>query len=307
MTQTLELLTRRAETMESIRGVVRSMKTMSAVNAAPYEQAAHAIEAYRATVLDGFHAFVAAQGPLPPVADNANASERVTIAFGSDHGLCGNYNELLADEVLRGLGGDTPARVICIGAQMGDALAGQGVTSDAALLPPANVDGLGRLAGRLITLLDRIRRAQGDAGMTVSLVFMQRAEHGRQAPVTRRLLPLDPAMTEAMARRPWVSRSLPAFSLPPDRILAALVRSFLFAEIYGAAAEALLTENAARLARMQQAERAIDDRREELVGEMRQVRQSEITIELLDVIIGFEALKPRRRKPHDNDSSRTEP
>ncbi|WP_180899863.1 F0F1 ATP synthase subunit gamma [Martelella soudanensis] len=300
MTQTLERLTRRAETMRSIRGIVRTMKTVSAINAAPYEQAARAIEAYRATVLDGLHAFIAAHGALPPVPDVAG--ERITIAFGSDHGLCGNYNEVLAGEVLRG--DDAPARVICIGAQMEDALAGQGIASDAALLPPANVDGLGRLAGRLITLLDDIRGAKGDAGITVSLVFMQRVEHGRQAPVTRRLLPLDPAMTGALADRPWASRSLPSFSLPPGRMLAALVRSFLFTELYLAAAEALVTENAARLARMQQAERAIDDRREELAGEMRQLRQSEITTELLDVITGFEALKSHRTKRHDDDDSR---
>lgn len=299
MTQTLERLTRRADTMRSIRGIVRTMKTVSAINAAPYEQAARAIEAYRATVLDGLHAFIAAQGPLPPVKDVAG--DRITIAFGSDHGLCGNYNEMLAEEVLRG--GDAPARVICIGAQMEDALAGQGIASDPALLPPANVDGLGRLAGRLITLLDDIRGARGDAGITASLVFMQRAEHGRQAPVTRRLLPLDPAMTGALAARPWASRSLPTFSLPPGRMLAALVRSFLFTELYLAAAEALVTENAARLARMQQAERAIDDRREELAGEMRQLRQSEITTELLDVIIGFEALKSHRTKRRDDQDS----
>lgn len=304
MTQTLERLRRRTDTMSSIRGIVRTMKTMSAINAAPYEQAARAIGAYHATALDGLHAFIAAHGALPAVSDADDP--RITIAFGSDHGLCGNYNEVLADEVLRGTG-DTPARVICIGAQMDDALAGQGIASETVLLPPANVDGLGRLAGRLITVLDDIRGAQGAAGMTVSLVFMRRAEHGRQAPMTRRLLPLDPGMTGALAQRPWASRSLPDFSVPPGRLLAALVRSFLFAELYGAAAEALVTENAARLARMQQAERAIDDRRAELAGEMRQMRQSEITTELLDVIIGFEALKTQPARRQDDDDTRTEP
>jgi F-type H+-transporting ATPase subunit gamma len=73
--------------------------------------------------------------------------------------------------------------------------------------------------------------------------------------------------------------------------LAALIRSYLFAEIFRAAAEAMVTENAARLARMQQAERSVDEQLEALTAEMRSVRQTEITTELLDVIIGFEALK----------------
>ncbi len=292
MAQTLELLTRRTGTMQSIRGIVRTMKTISAINALPYEQAAEAMEAYRDTVLTGLHAFVQRNGPLP-IADDEDAP-LVIIAFGSDHGLCGNYNELVADEVTRACVPN--AQIICVGAQTEDALSGHGLSPKATLLPPATTDGLGRLAGQLITLLDDVRLASPAGNISVSLVFMQRGAHGLQGPVSQRLLPLDPEMTRALAKRPWVSRSLPQFRLPPDRLLAALIRNYLFAEIFNAAAEALVTENAARLARMMQAEQSIDERLEELTSDMRQVRQSEITTELLDVIIGFEALNARNKK-----------
>jgi F-type H+-transporting ATPase subunit gamma len=61
--------------------------------------------------------------------------------------------------------------------------------------------------------------------------------------------------------------------------------------VFRAAAEAMATENAARLALMQQAERAIDERLSELLFATRSARQSDVTNELLDVIAGFEALK----------------
>lgn len=296
MAQTLERLTGRTETMRGIRSIVRTMKTMSAINALPYEQAADAIEAYRETAILGFRAFVRSHGPLPR--DAATAGQPVVIAFGSDHGLCGNYNELVAQQVDRTRRTDVETTVICVGAQMEDALAGLGIVPATTLLPPANADGLGRLAGRLIALLDEIRAAQPDGQINVTLVFTQRAEHGQQSPVSRRLLPLDPELTDGFARQPWRSRSLPRFTLAPEQLLAVLIRSFLFAEIFRAAAEAMVTENAARLARMQQAERSVDERLEELTAEMRSVRQSEITTELLDVIIGFEAIKGRHlRKP----------
>ena len=48
MSQTLEQLSRKNDTLTSIRGIVRTMKTLSAINAAPYEQAAQAIEEYQA-------------------------------------------------------------------------------------------------------------------------------------------------------------------------------------------------------------------------------------------------------------------
>ena len=63
--------------------------------------------------------------------------------------------------------------------------------------------------------------------------------------------------------------------------------------MFRAAADALVTENAARLALMQQAEHTVDDRLAELLAETRAFRQNEITTELLDVIVGFEALKKR--------------
>ena len=64
--------------------------------------------------------------------------------------------------------------------------------------------------------------------------------------------------------------------------------------MFRASADALVTENAARLALMQQAEHTVDDRLAELLSETRSVRQNEITTELLDVIVGFEALKKRK-------------
>lgn len=294
MAQTLELLTRRTETLRSIRGIVRTMKTMSAINARPYEQAAQAIEAYHDTVLDGLHAFLHRTGALPPVAQPD--AMPVIIAFGSDLGLCGNYNEILATETARAMTLLPASRVICIGVQMEDALTGLGMVPLATLLPPATADGLGRLAGDLIARIDAIRRDDISAAISVTLVFMRRAEHGQQSPIAQQLLPLDPELISALAARPWNSRSLPHFSLPPDALLSALVRNFLFAGLFRAAAEALVTENAARLARMQQAEQSVEDRLEELICDTRSVRQSEITTEILDVIIGFEALKDRDRR-----------
>lgn len=297
MAQTLERLTGRTDTLRSIRSIVRTMKTMSAINALPYEQAAQAIEAYRDTILMGFHAFVQRHGALP--LDPEPAGAPIVIAFGSDHGLCGNYNETVALEVERAARGGPDTSVICVGAQMEDALFGLGIVPETTLLPPANADGLGRLSSRLIALLDRMRGTGGTGGtgeIAVTLVFTQRADHGRQELACEPLLPLDPQMIAGLARTPWTSRSLPHFNLPPDQLLAALIRNYLFAKIFRAAAEAMVTENAARLARMQQAERSVDDQLDALMAETRAVRQSEITTELLDVIIGFEALKRRRER-----------
>jgi F-type H+-transporting ATPase subunit gamma len=53
----------------------------------------------------------------------------------------------------------------------------------------------------------------------------------------------------------------------------------------------LASENAARLAAMQAAEKNIEERLTVLNAEYRQQRQNVITGELLDIVSGFEALK----------------
>lgn len=290
MAQTLETLSRRTETLSSIRSIVHTMKTMSAINAVPYEHAARSIESYHQTVLSGIRAFVAKTGPIsvPAVAQ----AERLLVVFGSDHGLCGNYNEVLAEsarsEALK-MGGH--ARVLCVGARMSDALADQGVRPESTFLPPASADGIGRLASDIVTRLDEIGGGDVHNRIAVTLVFTRRAEKGQRESEVSQMLPLASTLLSEPAKSGWQSRSLPDYTMQPTPLLAALLRNHIFASVFRASAEAMVTENAARLALMQQAEQAVDDRLEEVGGQFRLVRQDEITNELMDIIVGFEALK----------------
>lgn len=294
MTQSLEALSRRTASMQGIRSIVHTMKTLSVINSAPYDHAAQAIEAYHETVLSGLHAMLSQVGPLEATA--SAPVERILIVFGSDHGLCGNYNQALASHVVAQLGEATQhITVLCVGAQIADALQDEGIKPKETFFPPASVDGIGRLANLLTQHLDMLRQGHGDSDIAVSLAYFMRDGAKGQRPEIAALLPLDPALVHEMQSKPWISRSLPMFTMTQHALFAALIRGHLFASMFRAAAEALVTENAARLALMQQAEQSVDDRLEALKSETRSVRQSEITTELLDVIIGFEALKKNRR------------
>lgn len=291
MTQTLEVLSRRTTTLQSIRSVVRTMKTISAVNEAPYERAAASIEAYHATILQGLQIFAQSNHGFDAPAPDPCAP-RIALIFGSDHGLCGGYNEAVAAAALDRITSDD-WHILAVGAKMDAALTGLDLRSVEVFTPPASADGIGRLAGEILVALDNFRHNARHGEIDVTMVHMERSGHGLQAPAISSLLPLAPGFLAGLAKRPWQSRSLPVFTMQRDAVFAALIRNHLFACVFRAAAEAMAIENAARLARMQQAERAIEDQYEELLLATRMARQSEITNELLDVIVGFEALKQR--------------
>jgi F-type H+-transporting ATPase subunit gamma len=290
MTQTLETLSRLTATLTSIRGIVHTMKTMSAINSVPYEHAARSADSYHQTVLSGLRAFVARAGPISM--PTAVPAERILVVFGSDHGLCGNYNNLLAARVrAEASEAEGGTRVLCVGARMNDALSDQRLTPDVTFLPPASADGIGRLASDIVTQLDEIGGRDAHSRIAVTLAFTQRAGAGQWEPAVTPLLPLVPSLLSDHGQVGWQSRSLPDYTMQVTPLFAALLRNHIFASVFRASAEAMVTENAARLALMQQAEQAVDERLEKVGGQFRLVRQDEITNELMDIIIGFEALK----------------
>lgn len=286
MAQTLEYLSRKNDTLSSIRSIVHTMKTLSAINAAPYEQAAQSIELYQQTLLQGLAAFVHRTGGVSLLTEAVQPNLRLLVVFGSDHGLCGNYNELLANKVAEYTQAQPILKqhILCIGSRMANALLELGFTPDVVLMPPASADGVGRLAGDIVTRIERLASGQPLAHLAVTLVFTQRAEHGYQESVTTHLLPLDKALLQPQQR--WNSRSLPDYTMDAEALLASLIRNHVFASVFRASAEAMVTENATRLALMQQAEQSVDEQLEAVQQELSSVRQDEITTELMDIVIG---------------------
>ena len=180
MAQTLEHLSRKNDTLTSIRGIVHTMKTLSAINAAPYEQAAQSIESYHQTILQGLASFVYRTGGVSVLSEALQPNTQLLVVFGSDHGLCGNYNELLANKVVEYSEAMPMAKqhILCIGSRMGNALLEQDLSPDVVLMPPASADGVGRLAGDIVTRIERLGSGQALTNLAVTLVFTQRQEHG---------------------------------------------------------------------------------------------------------------------------------
>ena len=109
-------------------------------------------------------------------------------------------------------------------------------------------------------------------------------------PTMAHLLPLDMEWPQSLSQKPWESRSLPLFTMEWERLFLSFLREYFFVALYRAVVNSLASENASRLAAMQAAERSIEERLEELNSLYQRQRQNSITMELLDIVSGFEAL-----------------
>jgi len=288
--ETLEALSRRIATTEELGAIVRTMKSLSAVSIRQYEAAAAALHDYARTVDLALQALLR-ERPRIARAPRPAPGPAVVVVFGSDHGLCGRFNDDIARfacDRLRELdAAGARGRCLAVGARAQARLAALGEPVDAALVLPASVSGLTALAQAVLVQLDAWGGADGLA--RVLLVHQRRTPEGFAAPHVRQLLPLSPERLRNLAARPWPSRRLPVFTLDPRQLFSTVVRQHLWSVVYRAATESLASEHASRLVAMQAAERNIEEHLEEQRAEFRRRRQEAITGELLDVLTGFEA------------------
>lgn len=272
--ENFEQLKRQQATLNSLGSIVKTMKNLAAINAIPYEQAAKAIQAYQATVKQGFTILAYLQQYR--FQQPSLAQSELIIAFGSDHGLCGNYNQLVAEHVAHYQAQSTNAvSLVCLGVQLAKALDEFNIQPLKTLMPAASAEGLSRLAGALAQEIETLSLPK------VTLIYTKTNNKHKEL-AQEQLLPLNPKLLHPPKR--WHNTVLPVQTQPTEQLFSALVRNYLFSQLYLAAAEAMVTENQARLERMQQAEETIQDRLANLTLEMNQIRQDEITSELLDII-----------------------
>jgi F-type H+-transporting ATPase subunit gamma len=109
-------------------------------------------------------------------------------------------------------------------------------------------------------------------------------------PYQIQLLPVNRDWLKEIAHKKWDSKTLPIYRMDGDKIFSSLIREYLFVSLYRAFAESLASENASRLASMQNAEKNIEEQMQDLHVQFHRTRQMTITEELLDIVAGFEAL-----------------
>jgi F-type H+-transporting ATPase subunit gamma len=268
------------------------MKALAASNIGQYEKSVRALSDYYRSVELGLSICFRKNAPLAEIASRQEEVIVNAVVFGSDQGLVGRFNDVVADFALQTLA-ELPGKtqVWAVGERVHDRLADAGLTLAGLLAVPNSVQGITPLVGQILV---ESEARHGPSEIGELHLFHNRPTSGAiYQPVQQRLLPLDNAWRRELARRPWPSRNLPEVMphTAGDAItLRALIREYLFVSLFRACAESLASENASRLAAMQRADKNIDELLEGLNGTFRRLRQSGIDEELFDVISGFEAL-----------------
>ncbi|HVZ97196.1 MAG TPA: F0F1 ATP synthase subunit gamma [Chitinophagaceae bacterium] len=292
MADTLENLHRRKESAAELDSVVRTMKAMAASGIGQYEAAVKSLQDYYRTVTLSIYASFINQHMNASPASIANQKENETIAivFGSDQGLVGRFNDVLADFVqhqLQQIQGNK--KIWIVGERMLPSFNEKNFIASKTFTVPNSVDGITSLVNEVLIKIEEAREQHH----LQSLYLFHNAplhEAGYEQTASQ-ILPLDGQWKKDIGITAWPTKLLPGVIGGNEKLLPALIREFLFMSLYKACAESLASENASRLEAMQRAEKNIGEMLDDLNQTYNRLRQSTIDEELFDVVAGFEALK----------------
>ncbi|MFA7432320.1 MAG: F0F1 ATP synthase subunit gamma [Gemmobacter sp.] len=290
MAQTLEAMRRRIDTAEDLYGVVRVMKALAAASVRQYETAVESLVAYNDTIEAGLQ-IVLRRHPEAIPAQTEPGPRAVVIVFGSDQGMCGSFNEQVADHALAQMARpemQADLTVLVIGERAVGRLEDAGCRIGGRFPVPGSLPGVVAAVNEVLLAVEGLRFREGIDRFI--LVHHRPVAPAGSRPGTQQLLPLDPAWLAGLARKDWQSRTLPGFTMAGRPLFSALIRQHLFVALYRAFTESLASENASRLASMHAAEKNIQNHLSELSLHYHQGRQQAITEEMLDIIAGFETL-----------------
>lgn len=289
--ESLDQLSRQLDSLDELHTVVKTMKALSAASIRQYDQAVSALAAYYLTVERGL--YVTLKGTAPPFSPRHHEPKRLAaIVFGSDHGLCGRFNEEITEYALErmdSVAADPQHRLLlAVGARVAASLEHAGEHIEEDFLVPGSASQITATVKQILLKLDEWRE---QAGVHYIYLFYNRHSSAEGYHSTGfELLPINLRRFRHLEEKGWPSRVIPTFTMEREVLLSRLLHQYLFVTIFRACAESQASEHASRLAAMQAAERNLNERKEEVTMLFRRARQNTITAELLDVVSGFEAI-----------------
>src|SRR6202453_3460108 len=158
-------LRRKINSAGDLQSVVRSMKALAAASIGQYENSVHALADYYQTVELGLGACfrkIEPTGSPVEIKGHRDAGAIGAVVFGSDQGLVGQFNDVIADFAIKTLAAlPGKPRIWAVGERVHARLADAGLPLIGLFNVPNSVNGITPLVGQ-IQIESEAHRAEGD-------------------------------------------------------------------------------------------------------------------------------------------------
>ncbi len=293
--------------IKSVRNIGQVTRAMQAVAASRMQRAQAQVKATRAYAEKAWEVLthLAAQGAegeeLHPLLQVRPLHTVVLVVMTADRGLCGAFNHNITlqaiDFIEESKAMGLSVKLITVGRKGRDYLLrrGEEIVAEFTAIPDqprlVDVTPIARVAidGFLEGRFDQVCLAYSDFINVIT-----------QRPTVKRLLPILPAEIETQAMAEYVEGArLPMaieyiYEPDPRSILDRVLPRFTELQVYQAILESIASEHSARMVAMQNASNNAVERVGDLTLQFNKARQQSITLEIMDIAGGAEALAKAR-------------
>jgi F-type H+-transporting ATPase subunit gamma len=284
------VLVKRRKSVQNIRKITRTMQLIATARFQAAHQRAVATKPYSEKlaelVADLSRAAGSTDHPLLRGAREGAGERSALVVITSNRGLCGGYNANVLRAAVEHLeSSSAPVDVHMVGKKgasyfrfLGREVAAR--TTDVDDKP--RFDQVEPIANALI------ERFEAGAIDAVNVAYMKFYSTSRQRPEVVRLLPLSATVAEAVAAP---ARTVDyEFSPDPKTLLDALLPASVRMRLFQCFTDATVSEQVSRMVAMKAATDAAGDMIKNLTRQYNRARQTHITMELLDIVGGANAI-----------------
>ena len=297
----LETLNRRIKTTTDLGEIVSTMKMLSSVSVTQYEKALQSLSQYGQTIRDAFHGLFNQDSfqYIPPKI-STQKPKILGIIIGSDNGLVGRFNKDLIAYTTAYLEDrtDQPTHFICVGKRMAPLIQSKEHYVEASYPISNSLKELAPISSQLLNEIDHVISKN-----KIDLVYLfSNKKKGASAfvPQARQIIPLPSEHMNQLKRSKWDGKTLPLITVEKKQLFNALLHEYLQVVIFHDLVASLESEHYTRMIHMQEAEKNIEASLEEFKLEYQQLRQTQITDELIDIVSGAEEMnKQKNQSPLD--------
>ena len=285
-------IVKRRKAVQNIRKITRPMQLIATSRYQAAFKRATASKPYTDKISELVAQLSRGQGEVkhPLLKVNTESKKTVQIVITSNRGLCGGYNASLLRETIAKLREQEAAEQAVDLHVVGKKGIGyfkflrRAVTSTYTQFEDkpqfAEVEPIAS------ALMEAYERGQIDA---VDVTYMKFISAGTQRVDTMRLLPIEKPKVDEQAGGASANVQY-EFSPAPEELLAELLPETVKIRLFQCFMDAAVSEQVARMVAMKAATDAAGDMVKSLTRAYNRARQSQITLELLDIVSGAEAL-----------------
>jgi F-type H+-transporting ATPase subunit gamma len=283
------VLVKRRKAVRNIRKITRTMQLISTARFQAAFNRAVATRPYTEKLAELVADLSRAAGDVdhPLLRTNPGADHAALVVLTSDRGLAGGYNASVLRTATAHLD-EQPAGITTDVHMVGK----KGISYFRFLRRPVaeQTSGIGdrprfdQVEPIANDLIDRFVRGEI---ASAHVAYMKFLSAGQQKPVVVQLLPLQPEVKEGEEKKKPVEYE---FSPDPQQLLDELLPATVRIRLFQAFNDAAVSEQVARMVAMKAATDAAQDMIKALTREYNRARQTQITMELLDIVGGANAL-----------------